>query len=143
MVSPVSSSFLLLKPETRSSSPDERAFLASRGLFAELDVFMLHGISELPEIIIQAKGKPAFQTKNLPLISYAGNMVGGVDHRRRVRAGYGITAHLPRLSSAFARTPPLSPVMKTYGQPIKTIPTKGRAHHHIAPERVKTPPAMS
>lgn len=52
-------------------------FLASRGLLAEL-MFMLYGIGELPEIIIQAKGKPAFRDKNLPgfSISYAGNMVG-------------------------------------------------------------------
>ncbi|MGS9174558.1 4'-phosphopantetheinyl transferase family protein, partial [Salmonella enterica subsp. enterica serovar Infantis] len=50
---------------------------ASRGLLAEL-MFMLYGISELPEIIIQAKGKPEFRDKNLPgfYISYAGNMVG-------------------------------------------------------------------
>lgn len=40
-------------------------FLASRGLLAEL-MFMLYGISELPEIITQAKGKPAFRDKNLP-----------------------------------------------------------------------------
>ncbi len=30
-------------------------------------MFMLYGISELPEIIIQAKGKPAFRDKNLPV----------------------------------------------------------------------------
>lgn len=52
-------------------------FLASRGLLAEL-MFMLYGISELPEIVTQAKGKPAFRDKNLPVfsIAYAGNMVG-------------------------------------------------------------------
>ncbi|ENC9772492.1 TPA: 4'-phosphopantetheinyl transferase family protein [Citrobacter koseri] len=54
-------------------------FLASRGLLAEL-MFMLYGTSELPEIAIQAKGKPVFRDKNLPAfsISYAGNMVGVV-----------------------------------------------------------------
>ncbi|WP_336221881.1 4'-phosphopantetheinyl transferase superfamily protein [Citrobacter amalonaticus] len=52
-------------------------FLASRGLLAEL-MFMLYGTLELPEIIYQAKGKPAFHDKNLPSfsIAYAGNMVG-------------------------------------------------------------------
>lgn len=52
-------------------------FLASRGLLAEL-MFMLYGTLELPEIIYQAKGKPAFRDKNLPSfsIAYAGNMVG-------------------------------------------------------------------
>ena len=53
--------------------------MASRGLLAEL-MFMLYGTSELPEIAIQAKGKPVFRDKNLPAfsISYAGNMVGVV-----------------------------------------------------------------
>ncbi|KXA02942.1 hypothetical protein HMPREF0208_04072 [Citrobacter koseri] len=43
-------------------------------------MFMLYGTSELPEIAIQAKGKPVFRDKNLPAfsISYAGNMVGVV-----------------------------------------------------------------
>lgn len=52
-------------------------FLASRSLLAEL-MFMLYGISTLPEIVMQAKGKPVFRDKNLPSfsISYAGNIVG-------------------------------------------------------------------
>ncbi|EHG7581249.1 MULTISPECIES: 4'-phosphopantetheinyl transferase family protein [Citrobacter] len=52
-------------------------FLASRGLLAEL-MFMLYGTLELPEIIIKAKGKPAFREQNLPSfsIAYAGNVVG-------------------------------------------------------------------
>lgn len=52
-------------------------FLASRALLAEL-MFMLYGISELPEITVQAKGKPTFRDRNLPdfSIAYAGNMVG-------------------------------------------------------------------
>lgn len=50
---------------------------ASRGLLAEL-MFLLYGISELPEIVTQSKGKPVFHDKNLPSfsIAYAGNMVG-------------------------------------------------------------------
>ncbi len=70
-------------------------FLASRGLLAEL-MFMLYGISELPEIIIQAKGKPAFRDKICRVFYLLRRKYGwrGVDHRRRVRAGYGITAHL-------------------------------------------------
>lgn len=52
-------------------------FLASRSLLAEL-MFMLYGTSTLPDIVIEAKGKPVFRDKNLPgfSISYAGNMVG-------------------------------------------------------------------
>ncbi|HAT8014043.1 4'-phosphopantetheinyl transferase family protein [Citrobacter rodentium] len=52
-------------------------FLASRGLLAEL-MFMLYGTIELPEIVLQAKGKPVFRDKNLPAFSFAcaGNMVG-------------------------------------------------------------------
>ncbi|MDA8481036.1 4'-phosphopantetheinyl transferase superfamily protein [Citrobacter sp. Awk 4] len=52
-------------------------FLASRALLAEL-MFMLYGISELPEITIETKGKPTFRDRNLPgfSIAYAGNMVG-------------------------------------------------------------------
>ena len=39
---------------------------------------MLYGTSTLPDIVIEAKGKPVFRDKNLPgfSISYAGNMVG-------------------------------------------------------------------
>lgn len=40
-------------------------FLASRGLLAEL-MFMLYGISELPEIVTQAKENPLFVTKISP-----------------------------------------------------------------------------
>ncbi|POT55785.1 hypothetical protein C3432_22435 [Citrobacter amalonaticus] len=64
--------------EARSLPPHRRTrFLASRGLLAEL-MFMLYGTSELPEIIMRAKGKPAFRDKNLPgfSVSYAGNIVG-------------------------------------------------------------------
>ena len=52
-------------------------YLASRALLAEL-VFMLYGISELPEIIIQPNGRPVFADRSLPHFSlaYAGNMVG-------------------------------------------------------------------
>lgn len=52
-------------------------FLASRGLLAEL-MCMLYGTLELPEIELQAKGKPAFRDRTLPSfsIAYAGNMVG-------------------------------------------------------------------
>lgn len=52
-------------------------FLASRALLAEL-VFMLYGISELPEIINQPDGRPVFRDPNLPdfSLAYAGNIVG-------------------------------------------------------------------
>lgn len=87
-------------------------FLASRGLLAEL-LFMLYGTPELPEIVIQAKGKPAFRDQSLPSFSfaYAGNMVGvalttegvcGLDMElQRATRGY-ITPHtaaLPIFSS--------------------------------------------
>ena len=59
-------------PEYRQSR-----YRASRSLLAEL-LFMLYGISELPEIIAEENGKPAFRDEHLPRfsISYAGNIVG-------------------------------------------------------------------
>lgn len=52
-------------------------YCASRSLLAEL-LFMLYGISELPEIIREADGRPVFRDRHLPRfsISYAGNIVG-------------------------------------------------------------------
>ena len=52
-------------------------YLASRALLAEL-LFMLYGISELPEIETQEEGKPYFKDSHLPdfSIAYAGNIVG-------------------------------------------------------------------
>lgn len=52
-------------------------YLASRALLAEL-LFMLYGISELPEIVTPNDGKPHFRDSHLPdfSISYAGNIVG-------------------------------------------------------------------
>nr|WP_318383671.1 hypothetical protein [uncultured Enterobacter sp.] len=52
-------------------------FLASRALLAEL-MFMLYGLRELPEIVIQPNGRPVFADAHLPQFSlaYAGNMVG-------------------------------------------------------------------
>lgn len=81
-------------------------------------MFMLYGISELPEIIIQAKGKPAFRDKNLPgfSISYAGNMVGVA---LTTEGECGLDMELQRTSAAFTirirSNATLSPVMKTYG----------------------------
>ncbi|MEE7532688.1 hypothetical protein IV503_13645 [Klebsiella huaxiensis] len=59
-------------PEYRQSR-----YRASRSLLAEL-LFMLYGISELPEIIDEENGKPTFRDEHLPRfsISYAGNIVG-------------------------------------------------------------------
>lgn len=52
-------------------------FLASRALLAEL-LFMLYGISELPEITLRPDGKPVFRDSSQPRfsIAYAGNIVG-------------------------------------------------------------------
>ncbi|WP_312952339.1 hypothetical protein [Superficieibacter sp.] len=52
-------------------------FLTSRALLAEL-MFMLYGISELPEIVVQPGGKPVFLDNMLPRfsIAYTGNIVG-------------------------------------------------------------------
>ncbi|HEX4501584.1 MAG TPA: hypothetical protein VH187_10595 [Scandinavium sp.] len=66
--------------EARQMPQHRRArFLASRGLLAEL-LFMLYGISELPEITHQQDGKPAFRDSSQPRfsIAYAGNIVGVV-----------------------------------------------------------------
>ena len=59
-------------PEYRQSR-----YRASRSLLAEL-LFMLYGISELPDIITDDNGRPVFSDPNLPRfsISYAGNIVG-------------------------------------------------------------------
>lgn len=61
-----------LLPEYRRSR-----YLSSRALLAEL-MFMLYGISELPEIIILPGGRPVFLDTTLPRfsIAYAGNIVG-------------------------------------------------------------------
>lgn len=64
--------------EARQMPQHRRArFLASRGLLAEL-LFMLYGISELPEITHHPDGKPVFRDGNQPRfsIAYAGNIVG-------------------------------------------------------------------
>jgi len=62
-----------------SQLPEHRRsrFLASRALLAEM-IFMLYGISELPEIIAEPSGRPKFADNSLPHFSlaYAGNMVG-------------------------------------------------------------------
>lgn len=62
-----------------SQLPEHRRsrFLASRALLAEM-IFMLYGISELPEIFIEPSGRPKFADSSLPHFSlaYAGNMVG-------------------------------------------------------------------
>ncbi|MEB6381147.1 phosphopantetheinyl transferase [Leclercia adecarboxylata] len=52
-------------------------FIASRALLAEL-MFMLYGTSELPEVIAESEGRPAFADPELPRfsIAYAGNIVG-------------------------------------------------------------------
>ncbi|MGK9174542.1 hypothetical protein KXR87_15135 [Yokenella regensburgei] len=52
-------------------------FLASRALLAEL-MFMLYGVSELPDIMTESSGRPKFADPDLPHFSlaYAGNMVG-------------------------------------------------------------------
>ncbi|WP_414165475.1 4'-phosphopantetheinyl transferase family protein [Superficieibacter sp. BNK-5] len=52
-------------------------FLASRALLAEL-MFMLYGISELPEITVLPGGRPLFRDSTLPRfsIAYTGNIVG-------------------------------------------------------------------
>ncbi|MGU3525226.1 4'-phosphopantetheinyl transferase family protein [Enterobacteriaceae bacterium C23F] len=64
--------------EARQLPQHRRArFLASRSLLAEL-LFMLYGISELPEMILRPDGKPVFRDSSHPRfsIAYAGNIVG-------------------------------------------------------------------
>ena len=80
-------------------------FCASRSLLAEL-LFMLYGISELPEIINEANGRPVFSDRQLPRfsIAYTGNIVGvalttegdcGLDMelQRATRSFHGGNAH--------------------------------------------------
>mgnify|MGYP000541264577 CR=1 FL=1 len=80
-------------------------YLASRALLAEM-MFMLYGISELPDIIIESSGRPKFSDPGLPHFSlaYAGNMVGvaittegccGLDMelQRATRSFHGGNAH--------------------------------------------------
>lgn len=65
--------------DTARQLPEHRRtrYLASRALLAEM-MFMLYGISELPEIVIESSGRPTFSDISLPHFSlaYAGNMVG-------------------------------------------------------------------
>lgn len=76
-------------------------FLASRALLAEL-LFMLYGISELPEIIYQPDGRPIFNDGNLPdfSIAYAGNIVG-VAITTEGKCGLGL--ELQRTVRSFSR----------------------------------------
>jgi Phosphopantetheinyl transferase len=76
-------------------------FLASRALLAEL-IFMLYGISELPEIITQKNGRPVFSDKSLPdfSIAYAGNIVG-VALTTEGKCGLGL--ELQRTIHSFSR----------------------------------------
>lgn len=59
-------------PEHRRSR-----YIASRALLAEM-MFMLYGISELPEMVVEESGRPRFADSSLPSFSlaYAGNLVG-------------------------------------------------------------------
>jgi phosphopantetheinyl transferase len=52
-------------------------YLASRALLAEL-LFMLYGVSELPDMVLRPDGKPMFRDSKQPHFSlaYAGNIVG-------------------------------------------------------------------
>lgn len=65
--------------DTARQLPEHRRsrFLASRALLAEM-LFMLYGVSELPEIEVEPSGRPRFVDSSLPHFSlaYAGNMVG-------------------------------------------------------------------
>lgn len=65
--------------DTARQLPEHRRsrFLASRALLAEM-LFMLYGVSELPEIEVEPSGRPRFVDSRLPHFSlaYAGNMVG-------------------------------------------------------------------
>ena len=85
-------------PEYRQSR-----YRASRSLLAEL-LFMLYGISELPEIIDEENGKPAFRDENLPRfsISYAGNIVGVA---LSTEGDCGLDMELPHASRSLHASP--------------------------------------
>ena len=72
---------------------------------------MLYGISELPEIIDEENGKPAFRDENLPhfSISYAGNIVGVA---LSTEGDCGLDMELPHAS----RSLHASPDADRYGQ---------------------------
>ncbi len=73
-------------------------FCASRSLLAEL-LFMLYGISELPEIINEANGRPVFSDRQLPRfsIAYTGNIVGvALTTEGGLWPRHGTAAHCPQ-----------------------------------------------
>ncbi|HFZ8994845.1 TPA: 4'-phosphopantetheinyl transferase superfamily protein [Citrobacter freundii] len=86
-------------------------FLASRGLLAEL-MFMLYGTRTLPEMVMQAKGKPAFRDKNLPAFSvaYAGNMVGVA---LTTEGECGLDMELQRTTRSFGSYPATYPTFSS------------------------------
>lgn len=103
-------------------------FLASRALLAEL-MFMLYGISELPDIVIQPNGRPVFFDVQLPHFSlaYAGNMVGVAITTEGI---CGLDMELQRttrgLHSPWHRSGTSSATMKSCGSVTRAIRMKPR-----------------
>ena len=88
---------------------------------------MLYGISELPEIIDEENGKPAFRDEHLPRfsISYAGNIVGVA---LTTEGDCGLDMELPHASRALHASHDTERYvfnsMSEYGLAISTILTK-------------------
>ncbi|MGK3143967.1 4'-phosphopantetheinyl transferase family protein [Pantoea sp. C2G6] len=76
--------------DTAQQFADKRRgrFLAARTLLAQL-MLRVYGINELPRLITQANGRPAFADRELPdfSIAYAGNTVGVLLAQEGGRAG--------------------------------------------------------
>ncbi len=100
-------------------------FCASRSLLAEL-LFMLYGISELPEIINEANGRPVFSDRQLPRfsIAYTGNIVGVA---LTTEGDCGLDMELQRLSAATTPTGTISATMRICGLTYSMIRTKRAA----------------
>jgi phosphopantetheinyl transferase len=100
-------------------------FRASRSLLAEL-LFMLYGISELPEIINEANGRPVFSDRHLPRfsISYTGNIVGVALTTEGIVAS---TWNCSALSAATTPTGKISVTMRICGLTFSMTRTKRAA----------------
>jgi hypothetical protein len=87
---------------------------------------MLYGISELPEIINEANGRPVFSDRHLPRfsISYTGNIVGVALTTEGIVAS---TWNCSALSAATTPTGTISVTMRICGLTFSMTRTKRAA----------------
>lgn len=110
-------------------------FCASRSLLAEL-LFMLYGISELPEIINEANGRPVFSDRQLPAfrsLILAISLVLPSPPRGIVASTWNCSA----LSAATTPTGTISATMRICGLTYSMIRRSAQPAGSAAPQRAK------